>query len=579
MPTSPYLNRIEDDSELVLPPDVVTQKLAFIGSTGSGKTYAATSAAERMMQMGAQIVALDPVGVWRGLRMGGDFKVHIFGGESADIAITPESGALIAETIVAHGVSAVVDVSQFDTDSEKARFVTAFAARLFTLKKKSPSPIHIFLEECQEFCPQHPQKGEERMLHEMQRIWKIGRNFGIGGSLITQRPQEVSKKLLNQTGTLFCFRLLGSHERKAVDEWAVSSSDAKVNSRALPELQTGEAYLWSPSFLDEHALVKILPKSTSDISATPKMGDRPRAAVKPIDSEKLRAAMASLVEEQKANDPAELRKRIRELEAQAKIQKPSPAAPIFNGSDLALLCSSRERLCNARAAFESSGKEYVHAASQAELQLSMAIARISKVQPHAQPLNPKLFPKKQSTDLVGSPTAKMDAVAIGAAVGEQRDMTLSKCERALLTVLAQHNDRGMDCPKNKLALISGYSVSSSGFQNSLSKLRVAGYAEGTDPISCTSSGRRFIGALPAMLTGDEAVLHWIKSLGKCPSALLNAIRSNGSPMFVKDLAELAGYSLTSSGFQNSLSELRVRGLVVTAGKGPDATARLHPDLQ
>ena len=41
-----------------LPVDAVTQKLAFLGRTGSGKTYGATKLAELMLGAGAQIVAL-----------------------------------------------------------------------------------------------------------------------------------------------------------------------------------------------------------------------------------------------------------------------------------------------------------------------------------------------------------------------------------------------------------------------------------------------------------------------------------------------------------------------------------------
>ena len=43
-----------------LPLEAVTRKLAFIGGTGGGKSYAATKLAEEMHTQGAQIVVLDP---------------------------------------------------------------------------------------------------------------------------------------------------------------------------------------------------------------------------------------------------------------------------------------------------------------------------------------------------------------------------------------------------------------------------------------------------------------------------------------------------------------------------------------
>lgn len=65
---------------LSLPIEAVTEKLAFLGRTGSGKTYAAMKLAELMLEAGAQIVSLDPVGAWHGLRIGGPWSVYIFGG-------------------------------------------------------------------------------------------------------------------------------------------------------------------------------------------------------------------------------------------------------------------------------------------------------------------------------------------------------------------------------------------------------------------------------------------------------------------------------------------------------------------
>ena len=54
--------------ELALPLSAVTEKPAWLGRTGSGKTYAAMKLAELMLGAGAQVGAIDPVGVWRALR-------------------------------------------------------------------------------------------------------------------------------------------------------------------------------------------------------------------------------------------------------------------------------------------------------------------------------------------------------------------------------------------------------------------------------------------------------------------------------------------------------------------------------
>ena len=117
---------------LDLPLQAVTERFAFIGQSESGKTYAAMRLAELMLEVGAQVVALDPLGQWWGLRAAADgkhagFKVTVFGGIHGDVPITPDTGELVARIIVERGISAVVDVSDF-TSGQMAKFTSAFAA-------------------------------------------------------------------------------------------------------------------------------------------------------------------------------------------------------------------------------------------------------------------------------------------------------------------------------------------------------------------------------------------------------------------------------------------------------------------
>lgn len=56
------------------PIDAVTQKLAFIGRSSSGKSYGAGKLAEELLEAGVQVVVLDPVGIWHGLRTSADGK-------------------------------------------------------------------------------------------------------------------------------------------------------------------------------------------------------------------------------------------------------------------------------------------------------------------------------------------------------------------------------------------------------------------------------------------------------------------------------------------------------------------------
>jgi hypothetical protein len=310
---------------LVLPLNAVTRKHAFLGTTGSGKTYAATKLAELMLAAGAQVVALDPVGVWWGLRLAADgesegIKIPVFGGLHGDLPLEPAAGALIADVICDRGISAVIDLSQFEYDTDRSKFSRDFARRLFFRKKSAPSAIHVFYEEAQNFLPQNPQRGEEQMLHNFLKMDKEGRNFGIGRSIISQRPQEISKRALNLTELVLAFQTNGPHERKSIADWVKEQGEDVDVVALLPKLKTGHAHAWSPSWLEISETVHIEKKWTFNASATPEVGEvavesKPLA---PIDLEKIKADMAETIEKQKENDPDELKKRIKELERDAK---------------------------------------------------------------------------------------------------------------------------------------------------------------------------------------------------------------------------------------------------------------------
>jgi len=56
----------------VLPLSALDDRLAIVGTSGSGKTYAAKGLAERLMAGGGRVCIVDPLGVWWGLRLAAD---------------------------------------------------------------------------------------------------------------------------------------------------------------------------------------------------------------------------------------------------------------------------------------------------------------------------------------------------------------------------------------------------------------------------------------------------------------------------------------------------------------------------
>ena len=49
-----------------LPVDAFDDRIAIVGTAGSGKTYAAKGFVERLLESGARVAIVDPLGVWWG---------------------------------------------------------------------------------------------------------------------------------------------------------------------------------------------------------------------------------------------------------------------------------------------------------------------------------------------------------------------------------------------------------------------------------------------------------------------------------------------------------------------------------
>src|SRR5437879_6374113 len=115
---------------LALPADeAATQKYAFIGRSGSGKSYAAARLIELLLEFGVQVVILDWVGIWWSLRVAADGKrpgfqnVYVFGGEHADVPLEETSGAMMADLVVDKHISVVIDMMHF-RKAARTRFAT-----------------------------------------------------------------------------------------------------------------------------------------------------------------------------------------------------------------------------------------------------------------------------------------------------------------------------------------------------------------------------------------------------------------------------------------------------------------------
>jgi uncharacterized protein len=302
------------------PLDFVTQTQAILAKKRVGKSYTASVEAEELLKAGQQIVAIDPTGAWWGLKSSADgkhagFPITVFGGEHADVPLEESAGETIAQALVEHRFSAILDLTLF-RKGQIARFMPSFLETLYRLNREA---MHLFVDEADAIAPQRPFGEEARMLGALEDVVRRGGIRGIGTTLITQRPAVLNKNVLTQCEILCALRIVHHKDIDAIHEWIEVHGDpdlAKKMIDSLPALPIGTAWFWAPGWGDIFECVKIRARETFDSGATPKAGETKRVAkvLASVDLEKLGQQIQATVQRAKENDPRTLRTKIAQLE-------------------------------------------------------------------------------------------------------------------------------------------------------------------------------------------------------------------------------------------------------------------------
>ena len=606
-----------------LPLEAVTETFAILAKRGSGKTYTAAVLVEEMLKAGQTVVVADPVGVWWGLRSSADgtgpgLPIAILGGDHADAPLSPEAGAAAADLAAKERLSLVLDLSHF-TPPEQTRFMTLFAERLYRTNRR---PLHLVLDEADQFVPQVPEAGQQPLLWAMNRIVRLGRARGLGVTLISQRPAVLAKNVLTQAEVLITLRLTSPQDRKAVEAWVSAHDDGERRREmldSLASLPVGTAWIWSPGWLELLQKVQIRRRETFDSSATPKVGNKEsnqgkqkeQGRMQPVAlaamnldqlREKLAAVAAISIEDA---DPDELRRRLQTsqervaaLEKQLEKQIATPGVlnasagqeviqrvkvavpvevPVLQEGQIEQLQSAAIGLAAQADALRADADQMAEVAHQILGRLDRITEQsISIMAPQDVLSAANNFMTKNSSAMDDSTALSKSTSNTAAGGGEERGpaetpsekMPVEKspsekmplAERKILTALAQHLGGRR---KNQVALLTGYAVSGGGFNNALSALRSKGWIAGRDVLTITEAGRAALGHWePLPEPGAALQQHWARQLGKAERAILEAlVQTYPRPLSKEHLGEATCYASSGGGFNNALSRLRTLGLI------------------
>lgn len=554
--------------QLSFPLQAATETFGILAVKRSGKSNAAVVMAESMFDAGIPWVAIDPKGDWWGLRSSGDGKgpglpILVFGGDHADIPLEPTAGKLMADLIATKHLTCVLDVSTM-TKADTRRFLTDFATSLYRLNRE---PLHVFCEEADEYIPQRFTNEAAKMVGAFENLVKRGGFRGIGVTLITQRSASLNKDVTTQIGTLIALRTTGPQDRKVIEDWTKHHQTGAEAVGTLATLKNGEAWVFSPEFLDRLVRIKFRRRRTFDSGETPKVGQKRREPVNlaDVDLDDIRAQMADTIERAKDNDPAELRKRIRHLEgelAAAANSAPNPEHFIEYRIPKELL----DGFIATRDAVSDLGflvEDKVTSVTKALAQIPDGPVKVGP--PDKPTMTTNAILNGEAPPAEAAFTEPRGSVRMVKAPTGTAPEGIGTSHRKILDALAWLESVGLIDPDRKqVGYLAGYTASGGTFQKYVSTMATADLItyprKGT--VALTDAGRALAAKPEAPLT-DAALQQAFYDRLPTPLAKILAHLVHLYPAGIarEPLGEATGYEASGGTFQKYISTLSSLGLV------------------
>lgn len=556
-----------------LPTELATRRSAIFGISGSGKSNTATVCIEKLLEAGEQVVLIDPKGEGWGLQTSADgkhaaFDIIVFGQPRGDIPdLREEHAQQLADFVVDSGRSVVLSLLGFDSDQAERRFVTTFFKTLYRRKSRQTPKTRtlVVLEEAHLFVPEQASGASGEMVGAIKRIARQGRSAGIGLMIVDQRPQEVAKSIISQSELLICHQLVHKLDRNALQDWIRAydtEGQAEAFLESLASLAQGEAWVWSPAWLHLFVRTHVDRRKTYDSGATP--DGSPAAAPKAkaaVDLDALRNHLAKVVDEAKANDPVQLKRRVAELERQLasrpkeqveKTVEKLVEVPVLKNGQL----DRTEKIADRLQAFADK-----FTAETAELRRLIAPAAAPRPAP-VPTTRVAVGPRVTMT----VPTRLMKQSSCATATENGTAEVGRGGLRRILIALAQRPG----LTNRQIGVRAGLSSGSGSFGTYMSVARKQGWiVDEGEKRFVTDDGIAALGDYEPLPSGSGLLNYWLGDLGNSGAARILTALAQAYPegLTNEQLGEAAGMSSGSGSFGTYMSKLRTLELIQSAGRG------------
>ncbi len=563
------------------PPQVLSQHIAVLGKTGSGKSSTCKLIIEQVVAEGARVCVLDPIkSDWWGVTSSSNGKhpglpFHILGGPKGHVPLHAQAGNAIGEIVGSGQLPlSILDMANFEMGGLQQFFVQFVPA----LMRKMRGVLYLVVEEAHEFAPKERAGfGQENLaIHFAKKLATAGRSKGIRLIVATQRTQALHNALLGSCDTMIAHRLVAPADKEPVVKWLQSNltkERAKEVEASLSQLKTGEAWICSgeAALFERRHFPRI---TTYDNTATPdtESGDVHVETAK-VDLEKLTAIIGHAVDEAKANDPAELKRKIVKLEREANDLRTARGlqqigSPPVNPVIKEVLVPDKEQLSALRirlrdlesliTAIQLPLESQTESLKQlrADITTAAGVVAGALADQRQSVYTAVIKPHVRTIMMKSRPDVSFNNGELTFATGGLRRMMIALAQRGNLN-------------RRQLGLRAGLSSTSGTFGTYLGKLRSSQWVEEHSGFfSLTLGGLAALGQYDPLPEGQELLNYWLGELGDSGAArMLRALAAAyPKPMTREALGEAAAISHSSGTFGTYLGKLRTLELVDGRGE-------------
>ncbi|UCF09205.1 MAG: ATP-binding protein [Thermoplasmata archaeon] len=130
----------------------------------------------------------------------------------AEVEIFAEKGTRMEE-LIKKGKTTIINLKGSPPDIQ-ALVVNRICTYLFELRKQDKiPPLMLVAEEAHNFCPQQGQVASSKIF---RTIASEGRKFGLGVTIVSQRPAKIDKNVLSQCNTQIILKVTNPNDLKAI---------------------------------------------------------------------------------------------------------------------------------------------------------------------------------------------------------------------------------------------------------------------------------------------------------------------------------------------------------------------------